>query len=147
MDLLYIAGLLIFGVLSVTLLINNRKTMKSLTNQTPKAIAAPEEHMLVKTWIEGDNYPAIPSWNWKCSCGVWGSAGNASETSLGSENNVIARFKDHAAGYREANRNVWKEKFEKSEAAFAHYRDKCYCKETNNDLLALGGHHGRTLEA
>lgn len=133
-----LTGLILFGAMTLYVMVTNRKTQKALIGMSPKAISAPEEHTLVKTWIEHDNGPALAGWNWKCSCGVWGTAGNSSEVSLGSENNVIARFKDHSAGYRDANRNEWKEKFEKSEAAFAHYRDKCYCKETNNDLLALG---------
>jgi hypothetical protein len=98
---------------------------------------APNEHRLVRTWIEEDNSPAMPSWNWKCSCGVWGTAGDASKTSLGSENNVVDRFKDHAKGYREANSDIWKEKFDALRAVFGSYRQKCYCKETNDDLILL----------
>lgn len=109
----------------------------SRPRDTPSA--APQAHALVRTWIGED--PAglsVDGWRWKCSCGSEGVAGDATNrASLGTEDNAIQRYKSHAKNFTDANRNVWKELYLKKEAEFAEYRNKCYCKETNNDLILM----------
>ena len=96
-------------------------------------------HRLVRTWIVSSRENAIPAgWRWKCSCSVWGVADNASITNgkydLGTEEVAIAGFTGHAKRYQEANRNIYKEKFEQASAEFAEYRRLCYCKDANDAL-------------
>lgn len=99
-------------------------------------------HTLTKTWMEA--YPddkAYAGWRWKCSCGVRGAATNCSKSSLGSETNAIARFKEHAQGYREVNFDAQKTEYAKLEAEYKEYRGKCYCKDSNDDLILLNHRH------
>lgn len=116
--------------------------------QTAKALeAAPKSgHTLVRTWIVPTKDGRIDAgWRWRCSCGVWGVASgayskhiartNTTEYELGTEKQAITGFKDHATMYREVNDDTFRTKFEELQAEFAEYRNKCYCKETNNDLI------------
>jgi hypothetical protein len=91
------------------------------------------DHVLVKTWLgRDDSTHAIPGWRWKCSCGTIGASSDASRktNSLGSENNAIARFKDHATLYREANGNTWKDAYDRLQAKHDAFVAQCFCKDT-----------------
>lgn len=115
--------------------------------EKPKVLeAAPKaDHTLVRTWIASTKDGRIDAgWRWRCSCGVWGLASGAYSTlqangfvkyGLGTEKQAIAGFKDHADLYKEANSDYYKGLYEREQAEFAQYRDKCYCKETNSDLI------------
>lgn len=125
--------------------IQQNKILRQITpSEQPKALEYwVEDHRLVKTWMASshENAPAAAAWAWKCSCGSRGVAGNVEQgKNLGSEANAIERFKQHAQGYRDANKGVinpLKTKLDKVEADFAEYREKCYCKHTNDDLILL----------
>lgn len=126
-----------------------------IRTRTPKKAPAPIEkpvatpgHTLTKTWME--SYPddlAYPGWRWKCSCGVKGSSTTCTKTSLGSEINAIEQFKTHAKGYHEANFDDRRDEFVKLTADFKEYRNKCFCKDTNDDLRLLDYKHSLTTKA
>jgi hypothetical protein len=102
------------------------------------------EHRLLRTWIVSSRESAIPAgWRWKCHCGVWGVAENAcivnGKYDLGTEEEAINGFKNHAHQYNEVNVDFYRQKFEQEQADFAEYREKCYCKESNDDLLKWKG--------
>jgi hypothetical protein len=114
----------------------------------PKSIEAPPvktvivngalgEHVLKRTWI-GEGHHAVKGWRWQCTCGTIGVAGNADrDKSLGSEDNAINRFKAHAQGFREANKDIMQERYNLLQKEFDDYISKCYCKDSNNDLIVL----------
>jgi hypothetical protein len=95
----------------------------------------PDEHKLVRTWVEANNYPGVAGWKWKCSCGVQGTAPDANgTTSLGSESKAIDRYMAHAKNYKIANGNKWKDKHDEVKEQFDAFVEKCYCKETHQPL-------------
>lgn len=104
--------------------------------------AATPGHTLIKTWMESNPYDsAYAGWRWKCSCGTQGAATNCNKTSLGSETNAIARFKEHAQGYQSVNFDAQKSEYAKLNAEYKEYREKCYCKDSNDDLILLTHRH------
>lgn len=105
----------------------------------PAPVQQEKQHSLVKTWLgnAGDSTGAIAGWRWKCSCGVIGSCSNATKTTLGTETNAVALFGIHRKLYKEANGNEWKDKHDALLARFEDYKKKCYCKDSNNDLILL----------
>ena len=124
--------------------VQSRKEKKG----TPPAITTTQvasnngDHVLAKTWMEPDPTDrAYAGWRWKCKCGVQGVATNCKKGILGSEANAIERFKDHAEGYREANFDAQQAAYDNLAAEYKLYREKCYCKETNNDLIVLKHTH------
>lgn len=142
--LIVLAGVVVWLIMTIRQNNYQRRQLPVAAAEKPKALEVwVEDHRLVRTWkaTVQENRPGIAAWAWKCSCGVTGSAGDAKEfTSLGSEANAIERFKSHAKGYREANKGVINPlatKLDKVEADFAEYRQKCYCKTTNDDLILL----------
>ncbi|UDL16612.1 hypothetical protein SEA_ATUIN_218 [Arthrobacter phage Atuin] len=137
-----IVSWLTLGLVLVTLISVNSKKKP----EASKAIEAPVvktvvvngslgQHVLKRTWI-GDEGLSVKGWRWECSCGTIGASGNADgKTSLGSEENAIDRFKAHAKGFREANKDLMQEKYNLLEKEFADYRKACYCKDANDDLI------------
>lgn len=142
----FILVLLIITVVGSTLVTvrERSKITRALTNpvqpmkelmDTPKTA-----HRLTRTWIVSTRDGNIPAgWRWRCHCGVWGVATNAYQTPtdahLGSEAAAIEGYKVHAKSYHEVSVDRYKEQFEAVTAEFAEYRQKCYCKESNDDLL------------
>ena len=118
------------------------------STQAHNAIAAPtpEEHRLVKTWIQMDSMDTLDGWRAKCSCGtvshanglVAATRGNGG--SLGSEQSAIEKFERHAANFRRANGDHEKIKYAKLQKEFDEYKKSCYCKDvTSIELVPLKG--------
>jgi hypothetical protein len=104
----------------------------AVVKQIDNGISSPD-HMLVSTWIgKNDSTHAVPGWRWECACGVVGAATNASSktNSLGSEENVIGLFKDHAKMYREVNGNSWKDAYDRLSTEHEAFVANCFCKDT-----------------
>jgi hypothetical protein len=95
------------------------------------AIEAPkDEHILVSTWIEGSTAVLAAGWRWECSCGVEGTCGDHQKyKTVGTEQNAVDRFKEHAQAYREANGNRWRDLLAAKEAELDAFRKNCYCKD------------------
>lgn len=121
-----------------------------------KAVSAPtvSGHRLVKTYVStnSDGDPWIRGWRFLCSCGVKGPAAgleqqiNGMGGKLGSESSAIDKFKLHRDRYLEVNGNDQGEhedtaKLRELKAEFAEYVSKCFCKDTNDDLLLLKHRH------
>ena len=118
----------------------SRKTQPALREKAVKAVAPPEVHRLIHTWVEIENKDGwYTGWRYKCSCGHFGASPNCTKTTLGSEAGAIERFKAHAEGYREANRNPLQEKLDAVRAEFDSFKQKCYCQETHTEIKALEG--------
>jgi hypothetical protein len=114
----------------------NRRKQKALGHSPrPKAVTGSSGHRLVKTWVgESDGY-TLPGWKFQCSCGTVGTAVNAKEgSSLGSEENAIQRFINHAKNRSLADEVSNDDKYQKLKAEFDAYREKCYCKDINSSL-------------
>lgn len=99
-------------------------------------LEAPKAHRLVRTWMEPDPIDGgLPGWRFLCSCGTQGMATNIKDRVLGSEENVVKQFSGHAALFASVNEDGWKRRYETLKAQFDWYIEKCYCKDTNNDLI------------
>lgn len=149
--------MILIGILVLALLgqiasnVSTKKKVTQALESRPEALAnmleAPKpSHRLVRTWIVSTQEGRISAgWRWKCACGVWGVADNATHSfnrkdntnsyDLGTEKEAINGFKTHAKQYLEVNTDYYKDLYEKTEADFAAYRHACYCKDANPDLI------------
>lgn len=124
------------------------KKVRPASQAQPKVLKAPapEEHKLVKTWIQIDSMDTLDGWRAKCSCGtVSPASGLKSATryengSLGSEQSAIQKFEVHAKNFRRANGNAHKVEYDKLKAEFDEYKKSCYCKDVSSvELVPLKG--------
>lgn len=123
-------SLLIYG----TKILNVRKSEPTLA-PAQSSISTPD-HYLKRTWIGSDPHGMTHhGWRWECSCGVKGTGG-ADASKIGSEEIAINRFKMHAKLYREVN-GAGDTELDKLRKEFAEYKEKCYCKDTNDDLILM----------
>jgi hypothetical protein len=79
-------------------------------------------------------------WWWKCSCGAEHPGAGTGSVSYGSEANALQTFKNHARLYDEfavEQTNPLEAELTKVKKDFAEYREKCYCKDANDDLLIM----------
>jgi hypothetical protein len=144
-DLFYIGQAIFMVAGFIWLGVRTRSAKKPVAIEKP---AATPGHTLVRTWMESDPTDrAYAGWRWKCSCGVKGASTTCTKTSLGSESNAIEQFKIHAKGYHEANFDAQKGELDKVTADFKEYRQKCFCKDTNDDLRLLDYQHSLTKKA
>jgi hypothetical protein len=135
-----------------------RKLKKPAVAEPPatKAVTGPKvtAHRLVKTYIargaDGDHW--IDGWRFLCSCGAKGCADGLVQSKpgiagkMGNEISAIAKFKKHRDAYLDANGDDHVEhedtvKLRKLEEEFAQWREACYCKDTNDDLILLKHRH------
>jgi hypothetical protein len=136
---LSIVSLCVSIVTLIFIYLNNKKTQKELSPSPARpAITSGLDtsgHTLVKTYVgESDGY-TLPGWKFKCSCGTVGTATNAKNgSSLGSEENAVQRFMQHAELHGKAASLTGEDKYKKLAAEFEAYKEKCYCKDINSSL-------------
>jgi hypothetical protein len=146
--LLILLTIVVLGSTAVTLRERSKITKALAAAPTPirEVMDTPKpHHQLSRTWIVATKSGHMPAgWRWRCRCGAEGIASNSYSRedkdgmiaySLGTEESAVTGFKAHARLHKEASTDVYKDKFEALTEEFAQYRDKCYCKETNLDLL------------
>jgi hypothetical protein len=112
----------------------------------PTAIDPTPAHRMVRVWV--NNNPAYYSqrgWWYECSCGRVQPGQGVNARYMGSEGEAIKGFKAHAALYLTPIEAPVDNPFEKlyndEVAAFQEYVSKCFCKDTNDDLLVLKHRH------
>jgi hypothetical protein len=114
---------------------------------TVPAITSPvNPHRLVKIWDNRSCDHNRQGWWFECSCGLKRQASDVTKIYLGSEKGAMDTYKSHAALYKglaisEPAINPFEKKYNDEVAAFKEYRDKCFCKDTNDDLLLLKHRH------
>jgi hypothetical protein len=101
-------------------------------------------HTLIRVWNRDDVSHRKRGWWYECSCGRQQPGSAVDEWTRGSEADALKTFKKHAGLYQEFTIeavNPLKVELEKERKTFAEYRKKCYCKETNDDLILMKGEH------
>jgi len=144
------------GIVLISRKLNTLKQPAVTATAPAKAISASQtsSHRLVKTYIargaNSDHW--IDGWRFLCSCGAKGaSTGLKAATysefgSMGTESGAVGKFKTHRDLYLEVNGSGDTEhedtvKLKKLEAEFAEWRNACFCKDTNDDLILLKHRH------
>lgn len=134
-----------------------RKNNRQALPQTPATPALPAatspEHTLVKAWDnQSYNIPfADRGWWYHCSCGLKRVASDLSSTYTGSEAGAIRAWKKHSALYAElSHETAATESLSaiKAEREYIEkYRELCYCKSANDDLILLEQTRPKSLDA
>jgi hypothetical protein len=99
-----------------------------------------KQHRLVRTWLE-----ATPTdggwegWRFLCQCGTTGPAVDLDKESLGSETSAVEQFTIHAKLFASVDEDGWKRRYEEKKAELDSYVSRCYCKETNDELIEYRG--------
>lgn len=121
-----------------------------------KAVSAPtvSAHRLVNTYVATGSTKDewVEGWRFLCSCGARGTAANTVQQvngkggKLGTEASAIDKFILHRDKFLQANGDDATEhedtaKLRKLEAEFAEWRNACFCKDTNDDLILLKHRH------
>lgn len=137
-------GLVVVIILQVS---SQRRAAKAVTTNPQKAIAEfNKKHQLVKTW---DNRHWETSrdqlgWWFHCSCGLKAPGSNVGPRSYGTESGAIHQYKSHAKLHLDLNQsqpNPFEEKYKELLKDFQEYQEKCFCKDTNDDLILLKHKH------
>jgi hypothetical protein len=97
-------------------------------------------HTLVRVWKKLDGEYDKLGWWWECSCGAKHPGSEVSSRYYGNESNALDTFKSHAKLYVEfavEQSNPLEKELNKVKEDYAEYREKCYCKDANDDLLLM----------
>lgn len=108
------------------------------------ALPAPDAHRLVKVWDNRSCEYRRTGWWFECTCGMKKPTTDMTVGTYGTEAGAIRSFKNHAdlhKGLQIEQANPFEKKYNDEVEAFKEFRDKCFCKETNDDLIVLNHRH------
>jgi len=136
--LLYvIIGLL--GYTSVRVSLKPRATQEAIEEKS-MPLALVSGHTLIRVWDNRDvDYEDQGFW-FECSCGMKRPADGTNSKEFGSETDAIRSFKIHVKlheGLPSEEDNPWKIKYEEAVDHLDKFRNACYCKDANNDIILL----------
>lgn len=97
-------------------------------------------HTLIRVWKKTEGEYGKRGWWYECSCGATHPGKGVSSSSYGSEANALETFKTHANLYVQfavEQANPLEKELERVKEHYTQYRDKCYCKDANDDLLLM----------
>jgi hypothetical protein len=140
MEIVIFLNLIIGLVVAGKLFINPKQSQPQLTAPETQMALSPS-HTLVRVWDNRSCEHDRQGWWFECSCGMKRSADGTNSKSYGSESKAITSYQVHAKLHTDISpeKNEWKEKYEAVESEFAKYREACYCKNLNDDILILKG--------
>lgn len=116
------------------------------TSAAPSLEAPVAAHRMVRVWINDKCAYHQKGWWYECSCGQKLPDSGVSTRYLGSEAGAINSYKAHAARHKglaimATTENPFEKKYTDEVAAYQEYVSKCFCKDTNDDLLVLKNRH------
>ena len=105
----------------------------------PKELGLSTPHVLRKIYFKKSSYSIDTGWVWLCTCGTHKLITEAYDG--GTEAKAIRGWKEHRDLHGqlsiEAGGNEFEKKYRALEAEFASFKESCYCKESNDDLIML----------
>lgn len=140
MEIIVIINLLIVSGLLVKSFIKPKSQPALSSGSSPLAIteSIPSSHSLVRVWDNRSCDRERQGFWFECSCGMSRAADGTTDTSFGSEANAIKSFKSHALLHKDVGvSDVWQEKYLALKEHFENYKEACYCRESNDDLILL----------
>lgn len=111
-----------------------------------EAISAPHEHLplasghsLVRVWDNRSCERERQGWWFECTCGMKRASDYTNDKSFGTESKAIESFKKHAQLHSTVgpHSNEQQQRYDRLKDQFDRYREKCYCKGTNDDLILI----------
>lgn len=138
-EILVLLNLLIGAGLLVKSFVKPKPQQVALeTSSPPLSLTALPTHSLVRVWDNRSCERERQGFWFECTCGMKRAADGTTDTSFGSEANAIKSFKNHALLHKDVVTNdVWQEKYNELKAHFEKFKESCYCKESNDDLIML----------